>query len=680
MTPTDKIIWSNEKETVKKNFQSFDYIEIKEVWNIYDKIISVYEWKWFFMKRDLLKDEFWSFLKNIFQKRGILRDNISAVKYQQNKFFLKTLNWEEIIIEHKELTNFLLAHLLKTEKKQDIEKRVSNLNQAIETIFDENNYLINWEIDNKDILKTSKFWVDLDGKNLWDLKQKLDIENKKLFRIYDITWETYKKQELLKKEIKFYTWIWDDYEWWAFYFKMTTDEINSKIQELWKTMTTDEIFEFIKKLNNDIDNNFRRSDMVEQINLKLISWFYFYTFDRLKKENAPNKDFIDFIKLITWRWNLKLDNKEIYNKKQEFSYEDINVDENFKEYSIANKALIYVMYKKWWLLEEISSKKEIKIEDKELEWKTPWDILKEAKIVFDKANPKQANFWQTMLNSLWYTNTLNKPYSKLSFEEKINIWSLARILKELKNLKPEDIKNLWILKELAQKVVHNAFYDLNESFSSNFNETLLDWDWTNAKDLWLTWTSAEIFWLYQDINWNNWLIDWKDENELWLWSIAFWITLVAWLFILWPLLWAWVGAFTFWSWLVAWAKIWAIWWVTSQLLSHKWYDIYREWFVDVGIKTSIEIIISALFTASWLRLLKKAWLGFDPDLFFWKSAYWKAWFTDKWFIVTESLFTSSLNTIVDNMIKDEYIEHHEDSNKSKKSTSNIVPKTNITPT
>lgn len=654
------------QKTEKEIFQSFAYEELWDVISNLDKIVYIYEEKGFLKKLNLYDFQFEKFLNDVFKKNGISAESISSTKFENNKFYFKTNSGEEKTINYTELENLLLKDILKTEKKEDIEKRVANLTWAIEKIFYDNNFLINWEIDDKDKLKTSKFWKDLMYKNLRELKEMLDIENEKLYQVYDITWEARKKQDLLKKEIDFYAGVWDDYEWWAFYFKMTTEDIRKKVWELWKSMTTEELFEYIKNVNNNISDNFKRSDMVETTNLKLISWLYDYTFDRLKKENASNKDFIDFIKLITWRWKLEIDKKELYDKKQDFDYKSIDVSENFKDQIIANNALIYVMYKKWWLIEEINSKKEVKLEDEELEWKTPWTILNEAKNLFNLNNPnKEENIWEKIVENLWYKKELDKPYKDLSFKEKVKIWSLARIIKELKNLKPEEIKNPQILKELSQKVVSESFEDLNESLSSNFNESLFDWNWTSAKDLWLTWTNAEIFGLYQDINWNNWLLDWKDTNELWLGAIVLWISLVAWMWILLPVLGAWAAAFTFQAWLIAWAQIWAVSWIASQVFSHKWYDTYTEWTIDVSSKLAIDISVSSIMTASWLQVLKSAWLAFNPDLLFSAKAWNVAWLIDKWFILSEVLATMYISGKVDSYIKKEFIEHHQDFNDNK---------------
>jgi hypothetical protein len=60
------------------------------------------------------------------------------------------------------------------------------------------------------------------------------------------------------------------------------------------------------------------------------------------------------------------------------------------------------------------------------------------------------------------------------------------MLKKLKSLTPEQIKNKKTLEEISTLMVKESFEELNESFSDNFNETLFDWDGTSAEDLNLT--------------------------------------------------------------------------------------------------------------------------------------------------------------------------------------------------
>lgn len=674
-----------EKERLESNeLSNLSYIKISDKLldaQVIDNITYNF-WKKWLLKLGIDKLNKWNLEstieKSIFDN-SINKKEIEAIWYIDWFISIHLKNWKIKVFDlKKHLDKVLLDSILVDTTKEKVENKVKNLNSAIEKIFYDNNFWINWEIKDNDKLISSRFWKDLKYKTLWELKDLLDIENKKLFKVYDITWETSKKQELLKQEIKIYTWIWDDYEWWAWYFELSLPEISSKVEELCSSMSMKEVFEYIRRINKDIDWNFRRWDMVQQVNQKLVNALYSYSFERLKKENSDNKKFIELIKVMTWRWKLKIENWEKYEEMQDFDYENdilwFNMSLDFANTVLANHVLIHLMYKEWGLLSKgdkeknnskdgkIRKKQKIKIEDENLNWKTPQEVISEAKNIFNNSvDNKVPDYWVIMLGLLWYDKFLNisKSYDELSFNEKIEIWSLARIVIEIKNwnISKDKINNQNYLTELSKNITWDTFETLNESLSDNFDSNLSNINWKDAKDFNLKWTEAEIFELYQDINW-AWVFDIKDSNIPWIDKIAMWITLVSALFILWPIFVAWASKYTFYSGFVAWSKLWLVSWVSGQVFSRQWYESYTEWFLDITSQIWIEVIISALFTATWLKVLQKLWV-LNPDLFASISAWIsKWWITDKLFIWWEVVSTMVLSQYMSDIIKKEYIENH----------------------
>lgn len=98
-------------------------------------------------------------------------------------------------------------------------------------------------------------------------------------------------------------------------------------------MSYEEIFDYIIHINAQISDNWKRSDMVDQINLKVINTLYNITFEKLKQEGAENKYFINFVKIITGR-DILQDGRSI----------DVQTNDNYTAIDTACKALIYVMY------------------------------------------------------------------------------------------------------------------------------------------------------------------------------------------------------------------------------------------------------------------------------------------------------------------------------------------------
>jgi arginine decarboxylase-like protein len=82
---------------------------------------------------------------------------------------------------------------------------------------------------------------------------------------------------------------------------MSQKEIDKKVRKLSSAMSISEMIEYIKYSNEQIENNYKESEMANQVNKKFINSLYRITFGRLKTKNATNKDFIDFAKALTGR-------------------------------------------------------------------------------------------------------------------------------------------------------------------------------------------------------------------------------------------------------------------------------------------------------------------------------------------------------------------------------------------
>lgn len=666
-------VWETENITFSVFTDIPDYLLNVQ---IIDYIIYDFRKRWVFEKEniEINRWEFEGFLKDYFIKNNINLKDIKNIWIKNSDLIINLKPWGNISFNiYSYLKDYKFKNILWWKKIEYIEKRVANLNWAIEYIFFSNNFLFEWEINDKDKLKTRRFWNDLKYKNLKELKELLDKENQKLFRIYDITWESKKKQDLLKQEIKIYTWVWDEYEWWAKYFELSFEEIQNKVESLCDTMDIDQVFSYMQWTKDQMNSNFKRASSVERSNNKLINILYSYSFERLKKEDASSDKFIKLIKIMTWRWKLELKNTKDYEKMQEFDYESwyltFEMSSNFNNALLANSILIYLIFReKWWFIERIKEKQDVNIEDDALKWRSPRAIISESKKLFAPFAEKSWFKENELLVKLWYWEYINtnKKYNELTFNEKVEIWALARIINYIKgnNLNINDIKDL---DQIWKKLSEQAFKDLNESLSDNF-----DWYWSflniwsvDAKDLWLYWAEAEIFELYQDINWNDWIFDLKDDNVPWLRALSIWLGIIAWIIILWPAIAAAWAAWTFYwaalSWIVAWAKLWLVTSVISQGLSNKWYDTYEEMFLDVWSQLLIDIILSAIFTWAWLGLLKALWLKLNPDLLLSIEAWTtKAWFIDKSFIIWEVLTTMIVSGYISEEVKRKYEEFYID--------------------
>lgn len=656
--------------------------------------INFDEWVNYWNKIDNLEN----FFSKYFWEKNINIDDIKWTSYNNDNFNFHLNNWEIIQVSFWEFQNYIFNEIWFENKKEirNTEKELKEVQSCIESIYTDNHWMIfNSEINDSDKVQSWKYsW-----KTLKEMKEVFDSLSKKLTEVYSITWETEKKLKILKSELKYYVWIWDKYESWGKYFEPNSKEIELKIREIVNNMSTKELLNYIVDCNRVISDNYKVSDMTKLSNTKFIKLLYSTTFDKLKQdENTTNKEFLDFAKIITWRWALNI-NKEWFN----YNKLEIKDDENFNNPELANQVLTYLMIDRWVLKNNITDKlkklkwKEIKIEDKELKWKSPSEIMISLEKELDGLNSKVSNYkyvefrwvklkwkklknewekvdrkifktWKEILIDLWLDKYIwtSKSYDEMDFEEKIAIWTASRILNFIENSTEEELQNPEFIKQKQHELIEDAIYDLNESISDNFNEKLLDWNWIDYKDLWLNWDIAEIFNLYQEINWNMWIFDFKDKNSWspWAWSIVLWISIVAWCIILWPVIasWAtlsWIALL--WSWLLAWAKIGLISWITSNVFSHQWYDTYDEAIIDVGSQLTIDTVSSWLFTALWLPVIKFFW-NINPDLLFSKEAWTTpSWLVDKWFIIWEVWTTwMALSPYIWSKVKQHFPENHFD--------------------
>ncbi len=658
-----------ESKTEKDIFQSFWYTEVISDFDKLYAFCRIYEKKGFFGEK-LNEWDFEEFTKELIRDKNLDIENIEATSYDNGIFYIHFIDWISINFSIEDIKKYLLNISLKWNKLKDLEKRSNNIQDAIESIYNDNDWIFfNWEINNEDIIKTNKYWEDLKWKTLKQLKELLELENEKLFEVYGIIWETNKTQKFLKNEIKFYIWLWDKYEWWARYFSMSTEDINNKLWKLINSMSNTELISYIIDVNRILYENNRTSQMVKQVNSKFLRLLYLHTVEKFKKQNASNKDFINLIKALTGRWALEIDWKNDYNNKTAFKYKSLEIKDDNIDYTLVNELLIYLMYKDWWVLQELSKNKMLKVEvlDKEIKWRS-------SKIIVDEVIWKlnwiyKQSVWDELLKEAGFNNLLNidKQYNELSYDEKISLWALARILKIFNESSDQDLLNPNFIKNKSLEAVKESLDELNENLSNNFNESLFDWNWINSDELNLKWELAEIYELYQDINWNKWLFDFKDKNTWtsWNWTIVMWIWLIAWAYFIWPLLvwqWAlltWMALFK--AWALAWAKLWLVTWVASNVFSHQWYDTYDEAVLDISSQILVDTVTSAWFTALWLPIIKKMW-NINPDLIFSKEAWTTAsWLVDKWFILWEVGITwMVISPKVWSMVENKFSENHID--------------------
>ena len=624
------------------------------------------EFRWVLRELDLPISDVYDFLESFLSSKFIDEDSITAIGYNKGVFHIEAHQWD-YSFQVKEIENFRINKILNGHNKELTERRAKNIELAIKSIFDANDKVIfDGEINNKDVLKDNDFWeevwLNLKWKNLSELREMLDIENRKLLELYNITGESEKRQALIREELLIFAGVWWIYEWWAKYFSLSREEIDHKVENLLASMwDINEVFKYIKSVNADIKNNFKKSDMVNQVNGKLIQSLYTQTFKRLKSSNAPNQDFIAFAKILTGRWEI------LRWKNGDYKYGKLKMERKWKDYQMANEAIIYAMLRDDGVMDNLTQK--ITVEDPEVNTEDSTEsILTNAVSVLESFSKKIWKTWADLAADLGYEDItwIKWSYNELDFNEKIRLWWLVRIADILQNITPTQLeKDPGLIEKKIVAANEDAFKDINEDVSDNFDGDGFSWwlnGWKNAKELWLSWDLAEVFSLYQDMNGNEWIFDLSDKTKDMLtptlrWALALWASIAIACVILATL----PASASVWAIMLAWAAAWAATWAITSALWDQWYDTYKEAIIDTSAIIATDAVVWSLFFLWSIKFFKWA---FNKNILDTRFLSWWTLGDAVAFGGTETVVNSMITTpIVSSEVKQSHPENHFDTDK-----------------
>jgi len=545
-----------EKMSSPENKVSLEYTKIADD-AISKKVTLVDELRGVLRELKLPISDFSEFLDSFLTSKSIDESSLIAVSYGRKTFSIYTQNWD-YNFSINEFKSFLIEKALGGHDRELTEKRAKNLRLAIESIFAANDKLI------------------FDG----------EINN-----------------EVLRQGLQVFAGIWWVYEWWAKYFSLSREEIDHKVENLLASMwDINEVFDYIKSINADIKNNFKKSDMVNQVNGKLIQSLYTQTFNRLKSTNAPNKDFIEFAKILTGRWEI------LRWKNGDYKYGKLKMEKKWKDYQMANEAIVYTMLREGWVLDNITNK--IEVRDPNMgKADTPKSIIESSISVFNNLAKKVGKSWEDLANELWFWETLLikwEQYEDLDFEEKVRLWALMRTTSLLKYVSLEDLQkdpNL-ITKEI-QDSEEDAYRDINGDLSDNFDGWGWWFGWKDAADMWLSGDLAEVFNLYQDMNGNEWIFDLSDKTKDMFTptlrgALALWASIAVACVILATL----PASASVLAIMAAWAAAWAATWLITSALWDQGYDTYKEAAIDTASIVATDAAVWALFFLWSIKFFK----------------------------------------------------------------------------
>ncbi len=593
--------------------------------------------------------------------------------------------WDDYDIVKKQKERKILDLTIKTERLNDVLF-------AMDYIFSSNNYTLLRTLDEDDIYELNT--TELKGKNIKELqliarerlreiillKEELNIENTEL-------WQDIKRQE--EKYLEFIMWIWNEYEGWAELFDKSQTEVVyliSSVLESKKTIT--EVFDYYKEIHQKIDSNNWQSTAVEKVYKDFSHKLNIAIFERLKKDEADDKQFLEFAEMITWR--------------------EIEMDMNLKNPEDANMVLMYIMWWKDWILSKIYSEWIWEIEDKEFRefkkevkdkefWRNRIERLKNRKKYLENKDQNDLELenktiklaikkcieqfeknvewdnwedikWREILENLWFWDILflldspeKKYYRDLTLEQKIKLSCVIKIterlnkriwLKQHKNWKKLEKSEKIKLSELNKFFIESNYDSwekniisevINENIWFKFN----DWWWLDSSELkeyekkvWekiFPETQLEMLDLFREINW-SWLWDTSDKANKIAQELARIPVVVVWATIVTVAVGTVAPVLTSWA-LIYWVTMWVSASVVSWVVCPKWYDSWKEMAADL----ITDVVVWWTMWFWWWVLVQwvwPTWIKIIDKIPWLVSWYWVEWakLLSRWWAKNTAIF------------------------------------------
>ena len=616
---------------------------------------------------------------NIQEKSSLLSKFLKDFLKQKNLEFVdiknaKIIAWGKMLLTTKKET---FSFDLYAEKKEDFYKwdeqkiyaenfalseQISKISTQLDKAVDAMDYIFEvndneyFDIldDEEDVLNVDIFWEYLKWKNLNQISSII----KKWLSIFDKLSKKYKwkheaNNKILETKQRFLhmlMWIWDKYEWWAEYLKKTSEETLGLLGDIVESKSIIELLSYVKDVNIDMDRNNYQSTPVED-SYKLFSISLNKSiFEKFKQENATEKQFLEFAKIISWK-------NESYRPEWMWweAWVDDNLSSNSENMIILNDIIMHLMTKNWWIMEKLNNSQFSKLEDEKIWNKDTYKIVKdfEKKLsqgLWYKKEKDRISF----IKWFWYWDILKikqgQKYSDLTFEQKAKISVIYRVLDKLdsnKNLNIEILSDLFtsISVDLSEKMVEN----MTDIFQENNNLWEFLWG-KSAKEFWLIdETDIEIFNFFKDFQW-VWALDFSNRSISNMKTTGKFVAVVAAAMAIIPITWlAWTWALT------QWAVMWATASVASIAINPKWYDSIWEWITDI----TTDILVWAITWLLWWKLVQMKWVEYlvkndwtrilltnEMKISMWvkikeaiisPAKYWEAWFK-----LNKAIFASDL--------------------------------------
>ena len=587
-----------------------------------------------FLKDEKKKEQFLNlsekFADSIIEKYSETKkiNDIEKISIVDNFLIMFTIQWNvvyDIWWETPLLSNLDYSSIVEKREKENQEstKKAEKLEKwldAIDSIFQKKKNEWFWNISEQDRLSTWEFWEEFNGKNPLEIQKILelllqDLEkrtklNPKLINMINKSRERY---------FQFIMWIGNTYERWAVLFKKSPESLWNSIKSILSSKSPKECLEFMYQIHKEMYENTYQSSQVKQSYKSVVKELHAQVFSKLKGPNISDEILLEFAKIVSGRW-WKVLYKNIWRtrKKEQENY----ISSEFLDPNISNQVIILVFTRSGGIMERMDESKKFKIEDKKIGEKDPRSIVSDWKEVIKKyirIHWKEEDP-DKYLASIGCESILNlpdsTPYGKLKIEQQIALSLIVRFTEKIKQkIFPKSTPTydalwnyMWEEHPVWEKFVEaqsillevreEAFGVVTNAIWKETSSGILWRTTKSAKELWFTWKDADIYNLFQEIQW-NWLFSisdsWKNFSKdafktVGCFAVILWTAAAAWILV--------APATVVW-WIVVGvsASLASIW--TDIIIQWKWFETSEEFIADTGS----DLVVWWVTWALWWKLL-----------------------------------------------------------------------------
>ena len=442
--------------------------------------------------------------------------------------------------------------------------------------------------------------------------------------------------------------IGDRYEGWARFFHSDEEKQEivgqSEIEQLTAIViakkSIPEIFDYMLKRHAAIESNNFQSDEVKRTYALWNKTLNSHVLSKMKVSDATDLQFLQYAQIVSGR-NVPSLSRVIWMQRnltggdmdEIRSYHSLDGDLESPE--SASEALLYVFEKPGGIFHKIQD--HLKIKDPKIsslaEWKRrPSSIIHSCIERIESRVEWKEWEWKALLQSAGFTRSFleldpDTTYEQLSTENKMRVSILVRLKNkigsgrrwwrswQIRQWWKIDLKRFWdLFLEAAEEWQDIVIASINDSFDGEF---LGFWS-KDSRDVWLSWTDAQLFDLYNTIHGNGGLLDLSDVSQSWarawlrIWAVIIWsiaLTVALW-WIAAPLafLTATNGAF------ITTASLAGV--GLSRVVMQEGYDTNREMAIDL----ISDAIVAVMFGRVWWAITRWTHSGF--------IAGWGKWMSD----------------------------------------------------